>query len=223
MISPALFLIGGLGNGLYHWAGKYPKTQVEIRQSWTWCMGITLALSILGLIISHWLAPLIKVASFDLRLFLFYCPFGLASLFMEDLMIARGDIWKGSLYGSGFQVFRAGAALAAAYWGRRVEYVLWVFFGVSVLRAWIGWLLLHKSGDITPIFSRHQASKVLRYAFPVSIAALTGVALQNVDQLILSFRLHPAEFAFYAMGCLSIPPPFSLRDVRQSGHDPKTL
>jgi O-antigen/teichoic acid export membrane protein/glycosyltransferase involved in cell wall biosynthesis len=206
MLSPGLFLVGGLSNGLYHWAGRYPATKQEIQQSWTWLLGMGLILSLLGLALAPFLADLLKMPRHDLEIFLCYVPFGLACSFIEDLFISRGEIWKGSLYGSGFHVLRAGAALAAAYWGRRVEYVLWAFFGITLLRAVVGWSLARKSGDIQLVFSKIKSKEVLRYALPVSIAAFSGVALANVDQLILSFRLHPAEFAFYAMGCLTVPP-----------------
>jgi len=206
MLSPGIFLVGGLTNGLYHWGGKYPQTKTEVRQSWTWFLVITLLVVSLSLSISPWLAPLLKMSKTDLLLFLYLCPFSLCSVFFEDLLIARGDIWKGSFYGSGTQVFRAAAVMAAAWWGRTIEWVLGAFLGATILRAFVGWFLHRRSGDVRLFYSAEKSSKVLHYAFPVSIAALSGFALQNVDQVILSIRLHPAEFAFYAMGCLSIPP-----------------
>jgi O-antigen/teichoic acid export membrane protein/glycosyltransferase involved in cell wall biosynthesis len=206
MLSPGLFLTGGLNNGLYHWGGRYPDTQRDIRQSWTWLLGISLLASALGLAIASLIAPSLKMPASDLRLFFVYCPLGLAGMFIEDLMIARGDIWKGSIYGSGFQVLRSAATLAAAYLGRRVEYVLFAFLVCSILRLLVGWMVMRSSGDLKLLFSKTRSTEVLRYAFPVSVAALAGMALTNIDQLILSFRLHPAEFAFYSMGCLTVPP-----------------
>ena len=206
MLGPSLFAAAGLTNGLYHWAGSYPRSRAAIRQSWTWFSGIALALSLAGFLLSSALAPVLRMPLLDLRLFFLYCPFGLAAAFMEDLLIARGDIWKGSLYGAGFQVLRAGAVLAAAWYGRQVAALFWAFVACTVLRAVTGWLLLARSGDLRLLFSREQSGPVLKYAFPVSVAALAGLALSNADQLILSFRLNPAEFAFYAMGCLTIPP-----------------
>jgi O-antigen/teichoic acid export membrane protein/glycosyltransferase involved in cell wall biosynthesis len=206
MMSPGLFLVGGLSNGLYHWAGRYPDTKLEVRQSWTWLFLITILISAMGLALIPTLAPLLKMSHEDLQIFFLYCPLGLACTFLEDLMISRGDIWMGSLYGSGFQIFRSASTLAAAYWGRRVEYVLWAFFGSTVLRFLAGYIMVRKSGDVRLIFSRIKSTDVLRYAFPVSLAAFAGVALSNVDQLVLSFRLSPTEFAFYSLGCLTVPP-----------------
>jgi len=206
MLSPALFLTSGLTNGLYHWVGKYPEAKAEVRQSWTFLAGICLALSATGLIFSRPLAALLRIPSLDLRLFLIAVPFAVGSLFLEDLMIARGDIWTGSFYSAGFNVIRAASILAAAWWARNVESVLWVFLAGSVLRVLVEWRLVSTSGEIKLIFSREKSANVLRYALPVSLAALAGLALANVDQMILSFRLSPAKFAFYAMGCLSLPP-----------------
>jgi O-antigen/teichoic acid export membrane protein/glycosyltransferase involved in cell wall biosynthesis len=206
MLGPSLFVVAGLTNGLYHWAGSYPKTKNEVRESWTWFLAVTLLLSTLGLCFSSRIAPMIRVPTLDVRLFFLYCPFGLAAAFMEDLMIARGDIWMGSYYGAGFQVFRSVAVIATAWWGRRMDYLLWAFLICSVVRALAGWLLLHKSKDLSLVFSKDASKKVLQYALPVSLAALGGLALSNVDQLMLSFRLHAAEFAFYTTGCLTVPP-----------------
>jgi O-antigen/teichoic acid export membrane protein/glycosyltransferase involved in cell wall biosynthesis len=206
MMSPGLFLVGGLSNGLYHWAGNYPQTKPEVRQSWTWLVIITFLITTAGLLFSTRISPLLKMPVHDVQILLLCCPAGLACTFLEDLMISRGDIWMGSLYGSGFQIFRSAVTLAAACWGRQVEYVLWAFFGATLLRLGTGYGMLYKSGDVSFMLSRIRANRVLDYAFPVSLAAFAGVALSNVDQLVLSFRLNPTEFAFYALGCLTVPP-----------------
>jgi O-antigen/teichoic acid export membrane protein/glycosyltransferase involved in cell wall biosynthesis len=206
MLSPGLFMTAGLSNGLYHWAGRYPATKVQVRQSWTLLLCISLILTSFVWSLSSYIAPHLQMELHDLRMFLLYAPMGLASAFIEDLLIARGDIWKGSLYGSGFHVTRALFVLATAYMTRSVENVLWAFLAVTVLRVTVGCLLVYRSGDLTPCFSQDISRNVLKYAFPVSLAALAGLALSNVDQMLLSFKLKPAEFAFYAMGCLSVPP-----------------
>src|SRR4051812_45727094 len=66
MLSPGLFLTGGLTNGLYHWGGRYPDTQKEIRQSWTWMVGIAALCAAVGLAIATWLARALKMPSTDL-------------------------------------------------------------------------------------------------------------------------------------------------------------
>lgn len=206
MLCPSLFLTGGLTNGLYLWAGKYPEAKSEVRQSWTLLMEITLVGCTIGLICVHWAAPLIKIPPIDLQLILVSIPFVIASTFFEDLMIARGDIWRGSWYGSGSNVFRTTSLLVAAWWTRRVETVFWVFFAGAIVRAGMGLVLVRKFDEIAWLFSWKKTKTVLRYAVPVSLAGLGGMGLQSVDQMILSFRLNPASFAFYAMGCLAIPP-----------------
>jgi O-antigen/teichoic acid export membrane protein/glycosyltransferase involved in cell wall biosynthesis len=206
MLSPGLFLVTGLSNGLYHWAGQYPKTKPEVRQSWTLLLLITGLLTALGWVFSAWAAPLIQVSVTDLHALLISVPLIIVSAFLEDLLIARGNIWTGSLYASGFNVFRALSIVAVAWWSRRVDWVIYVFAAGVGIRALVGWLLLLRTGEINLSFSWDRSKKVLRYALPVSVAAMAALALQNIDQMILSFRLAPAEFAIYAMGCLSIPP-----------------
>src|SRR5579872_6348888 len=68
MLCPGLFLTGGLTNGLYHWAGKYPEAKSEVRQSWTLLVGLTLTACALGLIFTHGSASLIKIPRMDLQL-----------------------------------------------------------------------------------------------------------------------------------------------------------
>jgi len=205
-LCPGLFLTSGLGNGLYHWAGKYPESKPEVRQSWTLLVALTLIVCSIGLFCSHWLAPLIKISTLAFYCVLLSAPVSLASTFIEDLLIAKGSIWTGSWYSSVFNILKSAAIVLAAWWTRDVLWVFWSFVGIMGVRAMVGWILLHKTGDLKFIFSREKTLNVLRYALPVSLAALTGLALQNLDQIILSFRLNPAKFAFYAVGCLSIPP-----------------
>ena len=206
ILGPGLFLVSGLTNGLYHWVGKYPETKAEVRQSWTLLIGISAALCAIGFLFSRGLAGVVGIPALDVRLFLLSSPFLLAAMFLEDLLIARGRIWTGSLYASGFNVLRAAAVLLAAWKTRDVQNVLWAILLTTVARTIFGLFLLSGSDEIKPIFSKEKSLNALRYAVPVSIAALAGLALQNMDQMILSFRLTPAKFAFYAMGCLSVPP-----------------
>ena len=209
-LSSGLLMVSGLSNGLYYWTGKYPEAKTEVRQSWTLLLGITFTLCAIGLVFAERLAPLVKISNLDLRLLLLSAPFNLGSFYMEDLMIARGDIWTGSWYSSGCSVLRTMSLLAAAWRTRDVESMLWVFFVVSLVRLSIGWFLLHRTRELRFIFSWEKTKNVLRYALPLSTAMLSSLMFQNVDQMILSFRLSPTEFAFYSMGCLAIPPLLSL-------------
>ena len=205
-LSSGLFFTAGFSNGLYHWMGKYPETKPELRQSWTLCLGIILLCTALCLLFASPLGRFIKFGDMDLRALTLAMPFAMVAAFFEDLLIARGNIWAGSWYSSGFSVLRTGSILAAAWWSHRVETTFWAFLAVSVLRVLVGWKLLAKSGELIPLFSMEKSAPVLRYAVPVSFAALAGLIFGNADQMILSFRLKPADFAFYSIGCLTLPP-----------------
>lgn len=206
ILGPGLFLVSGLTNGLYHWVGKYPDTKMEVRQSWTLLVGISTFFCALGMLFSGDLAGVIGIPALDVRLFLLASPFLLAGMFLEDLLISHGRIWAGSLYASGFNMLRAAAILLTAWRTHDVEKILWAVLVTTVLRVVVGRLLLSDAEEIKPLFSKEKALNTLRYALPVSLAILAGLALQNMDQMILSFQLSPEHFAFYAMGCLSVPP-----------------
>jgi len=206
MLSPGVFLISGLNSGLYYWVGKYPEAKRQVRESWTLLVGITLILSAIGYALAPWCAPRIRISSLDLRLLLVSTPFILAAMFLEDLMIAQGRIWTGSLYRSGFDVLRGASLVVAAWWSRSIACVLWIYFMYSVIWAAAGSWMLRSAEEIRPILSWEKSVEVLRYAVPVSAATLAALALQNMDQMILSVRLSPEKFAFYAIGCLTVPP-----------------
>src|SRR5690606_5671788 len=77
---------------------------------------------------------------------------------------------------------------------------------VTLLKVVVGYGFGHILGFVR--FSLHLPTlkAVWRYAFPVSIAWMFGVFVHNADQFILSLHIDAAEFAFYAIGCLVIPP-----------------
>lgn len=206
LLGPGLSMTAGILNGLYHWMGKYPESKPEVRQSWTLFIAMLLAFSALGQCFSRPLASLIQISLTDFRILMLAMPFAMAAMFMEDLLIARGDIWQGSWYSAGSSLWRTSCILAAAWLTRSVPCIFWTFFAVSVFRVVVGWKLNAESGELSPVFSSHRSSRVLRYAFPVSLSGVASIGLANVDQMILSLRLRAADFAFYAMGRLSLPP-----------------
>jgi O-antigen/teichoic acid export membrane protein/glycosyltransferase involved in cell wall biosynthesis len=205
-ISPSLFMTGALNNGVYHWAGKYPGAKPEVRQSWTLLVLLTFLISMIGLTISKPLAFHLNIPPLDLRLFLLAAPFIIASTFLEDLMISRGNIWTGSFYSAGFNLLKVAGFLAAAWWTRKAEALFLFFLGFAVLRTAIGLYLLSQSDETRFLLSRERIRNVLRYSLPVSLSSLAGLGLQNVDKIILSMRLSVVSYASYALGCLSIPP-----------------
>ena len=143
----------------------------------------------------------------DLRLILLSIPFSITASFFEDLLIARENIWRGAWYGSLSNVLRTLSLLVAAWWTRNIEIVFGVFLASVVLRSVVGWLLVRSGGELEWMFSWGKTKSVLRYAIPVSLAALSAIALSHVDQLIPSLKLSNATFALYAMGCLEYSPP----------------
>jgi O-antigen/teichoic acid export membrane protein len=65
-----------------------------------------------------------------------------------------------------------------------------------------GWTL----GIQRPTFDKATIKSVVRYAFPVSISAMLGMATAYADQILLSKYLPAADFAVYSFCCLSVPP-----------------
>ena len=205
-VLPGFVLTSGLNSGLYYWAGRYPEAKPQIRQSWTLSLLMGTVIGALGFVLAPWAAGRMKNSAFDIQLVMVSFPFALAAAFLEELLIARGSIWKGAWFGSGFNILRTSGLLAAAWWTRRVDVVFWVYLSSVALKAGVGYWLARPSGDVDPILSKAHLRSVLHYALPVSLAGLSALALHYVDQLVLSFYLSHANFALYAMGCLSVPP-----------------
>lgn len=205
-LAPALFLVAGFSNGLYLWGGKYPEGIVEVRQSWILQVLISCFFTFVGLALSYLFVLPIKIPILDLRLFLVCTPFLAAAGFIEDLLIARGSIWKGSAYASIYKVLRSVSLGLVAWFTHRVQWVFGVFIIGMAIRTAVGCAMLYGTGELGWKFSKARAMNALRYAAPVSLAALAGLAINQIDRMVLSFRIPPAQFAFYVVGCLSLPP-----------------
>lgn len=210
-IVPPFSLASGLVNGLYYWAGKGQEGRAAIRLSGVLLLGAAaLFAGILWVLrdllpwVSAW--PRDQTALFAVAAFA-----AVASVFYEESSIATGKVWRGALYNSGFELARTSIIVIVALKTGSLIAILGTHVAVALAKTLVGYLLSYRAG----LFGLREAGltapqsiarPVLKYAVPVSFAWALGVFTNYADQFVLSTFISAREFAFYSIGCLSVPP-----------------
>jgi O-antigen/teichoic acid export membrane protein len=145
--------------------------------------------------------PLVQATIFALALFS-----AISSSFFEDATIATGKIWTGAIYGAVFEIIRSVAILVGALMTHDLMAVFGVHVLIQTIRTLLGYGIGTRFGLVSMKWDLPAFRSVWQYAFPVSLAWVFGVIATYSDQMILSKYIPPAEFAFYAVGCFSVPP-----------------
>lgn len=203
-LAPALLLLSGVNNGLYLWAGKIKEKPQALQASWTLLLlGTLLWVGVgVGVSFTRWgqsapVGPLWLVAAI---------ASSLLAGFFEDCCIASGQIMRGALFAAAFDAFRVIVLLTVALRMPDVRAVVMAFTLTMGLKAVTGALMARRQGFAAWVPERALLADVLRYVFPVSLAAALAVAVNSADQVLLSTWLAPASFAVYSLGCLTVPP-----------------
>jgi len=139
--------------------------------------------------------------------------FGLASSFLEYVVLAAGDVRLASVLVLAIQVSRVALLIGAA-----------AFFGS--LTALLNAILLHGVIQLVmalwylglrfPRFWRHWNWDLMRaqlaYAIPLGAAGLLAAAQDDLHNYVVSHRFDAAAYAIYAVGCIQIPLLYVFRD-----------
>lgn len=206
LIAPALSLGSGLLNGISYWSGKR-EAQDRINDS---SVSIIFLAVLFGSLLIIFRQSLTELLGWPGEYFLIFILASFAVIignFFEEACIASGKVWRGAIFHSVFELLRTGLVLFSALYFKDLFPVLFVLSLILLTKAIVGvfagffWL-----GIFRPRLSLNGLSRVWRYAFPVSGAAIFGLLVNNADQLILSHYLSVGDFAYYALGCLSVPP-----------------
>ena len=208
MLVPAPSMTVGLVNGLSFWAGHGERGAHAIKvTSWLVLLHAVMFTVIMGVCarpLAGWLgwqpqwAAIFAISMFG----------GVAARFFEEAAICTGRIWTGALFFSGFELVRTLATVAAAWIYRSLSAVFLVHAAFLTIKTVAGYQYGHRLG-LTATgrdFDRAMRKAVNRYAFPISLAGLISIPVNYADQLILSAYVPAEEFAYYAIGCLIIPP-----------------
>lgn len=204
LFIPWVSCAGGVLNGLLYWAGQNKRQQIA--QSWNLLLALAFFFSFVfavGLrpLFSRILGSPSSLNAFQVTLF-----FAIFADYFADATIAKAGVWTGGLFSSVFDLFRTFLMFFVALKTHNMAMVLWSYSGIIALKAILGTAFSLNKQYIH--FSIHWPAMkdVLKYALPVSFAALLSVLVGYSDQLILTLSISPAEFALYSLGCLTVPP-----------------
>ncbi|RMG39356.1 MAG: hypothetical protein D6719_13525, partial [Candidatus Dadabacteria bacterium] len=206
MVVPELCLSGGLVNGLAYWAGRGRRGLRAIQLTGTLILLLALFSGALLFVFRADLAELLGVSQNTMLAFSAAAAGSVAAVFFEESTIVRGAVWKAAIFMALSDVVRVLAMLAAAFYYRDVEAVLYTFSLFTLLKAGIGYTLAYKMKSFRPVLDRSSVWPVVTYAFPVALAGVFGLLVSHADQFVLSATLKTDEFALYALGCLLVPP-----------------
>ena len=204
-IVPAFSLMAGINNGLSYWSGQKPGAQA-IRMSSLLNLLSAAGLAAVALLLR---GPLQSFLGWPMPYVLAFCAALLTtttSSFYEEAAIATGQVWRGALYGAAMDLARTLCVLAAAVLTRRLEAIFLAYAGAHALKTLVGFTLGARQGLVRLRWDRALAGPVWRYAWPVSASAIFWMVINYSDQVILAKWLSPADFAFYSVGCLTVPP-----------------
>lgn len=219
LMMPAFSMTNGLTNGLGYWAGQGDRGLRAIRMSNSLINLIAVALTFLMLLASPLVAAIFHWPFMTACLFAFSIWGAVCLTFLEESSIVTGKIWFGAIYLSSTEILRSALLVVTALVTRSLDMILLVASLSAVAKVTASLILAKRRGliDFTfgGFFEKDESKKVLfqdiwKYAFPVSVAGVFGVFVTSSDQIILSHVLQPAQFALYAIGCLSLPPIFIL-------------
>ena len=205
-VAQWLFFSLGIRNGLSYWAGSPSFGIQAIRSSWTLLILSSLLFPLLCCVFQKALCKTLGLTSIELSLLSWAAFASVLSCFYEEVLIASGRIYDGALFFVTFELTRTIGVLAAAYYTQSLMAIYSTFTGFVFLKLIAGIVLGWSESFTHPLVSLSMAKKVLSYVIPASGAATLLGLIGYSDQILLSHFFSPHQFAFYSIGCLSIPP-----------------
>ncbi len=206
MIFPTFAFMTGVTNGLSYWAGHGDRGRRLIQVSGRVILGVSAVFLVACLGLQNFLEDYLGWGTSQTVLFSFALFGALASTFFEDSSIALGKVWQGALFSSGWELARTLAILLTAVLTRSIVAIFAAHTLVQLAKTALGYGLAEKSLLKGAVAVEAPVQKIMGYAFPVSLAYVFGVFVNYSDQVLVSSFLSPADFAFYAIGCLVVPP-----------------
>lgn len=209
-IFPALSLTAGVRSGLPFWVGQQEQRESAFQASALSVFVAGLLLACICLALHTVGAGILGWTDLQAVLFCIALGVGVAATYFDEASIAVGHIWRGALFYSGFELLRICTILAAVAMYRTITAIFIAHTAVVALKAVAGFYYGYRLNIVGLNFDRTILRGVWRYAFPVSIAWVFGIVFNYADQIVLSTFLSSTEFAFYSIGCLTLPPIFIL-------------
>lgn len=208
---PYLFLAGGPLHSVYYWVGKdedYRKKYIQ--QAYLLGFGLSVLILILGLPLTSPLSQLIKINENQVSLLLLGSFLSVPTGFYGHAKIALGSTAKGSLFDASFELAKVCAFIYMAMRIKDISHIFMVFCLVFGLKFFITLILKLKDDLLVFRPEWDKLKEIFRYCLPISLAGLATFFVDKMDQFVLAGNLSNEQFAFYSMGCLMIPPLYTL-------------
>lgn len=195
---PALSLGIGFTNGTYLWGSDPQRARAKVQSAFALAIMAGLFACTVALcsgMFFGWSPPLF--------LFALACTPAVAGTIYEASLVASGRVRHAALFSAGFEFLR----LSTLILGLLAEQSAATLF---LLHAAVTWAKTLASAYAIGAPSRkdfqEEKPALLRYALPVSAAAIFDLLVLNADRYVLSALLAAASFAVYSFGCLAVPP-----------------
>ena len=205
-VFPALTLIMGLNNGLSLWGGQGDKGRNIIQSVGFFLLIYSVFLFLLLIFFQGFITEFFHISMSLFVAMAFTICFFAASGFYELASVASGTIVSTAFISLGFEFLKSLAIGIALYFWRRLDLVLWVFAGWTAFKLILTNFWSWKIGLIKFELDLPRLKEAKNYALPVSLAAVFSFLVNYSDKFLLTYFLLPADYAFYSIGCLSIPP-----------------
>jgi O-antigen/teichoic acid export membrane protein len=208
-LAPNLSLAGGLVSGLSYFAAR-PNYKANVSVSGTLLLAIGISWSLIAFLLVT-STPFDTTWSFTTQLIFAGTLFGsIAAPFFEDAAIARGHLAKGAIFNLVCELSRGALLLLSLLISPSVETLCGVQLVFITTKAVVGYFLASYFHLWHPILKKESITEVVKYALPVSFAAVFSVILRVVDQVVLALLLTPAVFAIFSIGSLTVAPLYIL-------------
>lgn len=213
VLVPWFCMTAGINNGLGHWAGRDELRVRAFSNSWTLLVTVASTVLVIGMGGSPWLSQWLGWTVETTRLFAWGAFITILATFFDDAMIAAGNIWRGAVFSSGFDLARNLTMIACAVYFKSITAVFWAHISVLTLKTALGAFWGYREGLQRFSWNSEIIRSIVKYAVPVSMSAALTICVNYADQLILSRVLEASEFAIYALGCLQVPPLYILEQA----------
>lgn len=209
-VVPHLCFTIGVMNGLSYWAGRGEEGRKAVQASALVMLVMAVFMAFVTAAGSAQFAMVTGWSEMVCMLFALASFGALAGGVFEEAAIATGSVLRGALFHSAWEIVRTAVIITSVLYWRSLNSVLYAHVAITLLKAFSAYAAAFSMDLFRFSFDVQALKNIWRYACPVSAAGVLGIFVHYADQLLLSQSISAADFAFYSIGCLAIPPLFIL-------------
>ncbi|MFT6631990.1 MAG: O-antigen/teichoic acid export membrane protein [Bacteriovoracaceae bacterium] len=204
---PFILMSGGPINSVYYWVGKSKPDRDKLIQS-AWLLSVLLSslVFIIGLPTLYFISKHLNFPV-EYTLLMIICGFlWCPGSYFSETNIAKGKTAYGALFSAGFEILKVCSFIILAVLFKDIGYLFYAFASILVIKFLITIIVGLKQNTVKFEVNPKHLKTVWKYCLPISASGALGFFVDKIDQLLLASFLNSADFAFYSMGCLIVPP-----------------